>query len=145
MNSIHALMAVQPGATPRTVFATRMSRTLLAMMTMLIAAVPYRASAQSLPPAPSSASCYTVIAAQPGVQPAILLDSCSGRSWQLIAMHRNGASERRRSNARYVWSPIGRDEDEAAHSAMPASDAPPASVGGEPPKCFQFDGRRFCE
>lgn len=125
--------------THHNVFAKRACGAALATVTMLIGFA-HRASAQSLPPAQSSAPCYSVIAAQPGVQPAILLDSCSGRTWQLVATRRNGASEHRRSNARYVWSPIARDEDEAAHPAAPA-----ASAVGEPPKCFEFDGRRFCE
>jgi hypothetical protein len=115
------------------------------MIAMLIAAVPHRAPAQSTPPAPPPVSCFNVIPAQAGVQPAILLDRCSGRSWQLVATHRNSASERRRSNARYVWSPIARDEDEAANPAQPASAAPPGSAGSQPPKCFEFNGRRFCE
>ena len=130
--------------THHNIFPKRACGATLAMIAMVIG-LAHHASAQTSPPAPSAASCYSVIAAQPGVQPTILLDRCSGRTWQLIATHRNGASEDQRSNGRYIWSPIARDEDEAAHSALPPPAAPPATDGVQPPKCFEFDGRRFCE
>jgi hypothetical protein len=108
------------------------------IMTATIAAA---ADAQA-PSAPTAenAPCFNVVPAQADVQPAILVDRCSGRSWQLVPRHRAS-----RHRAVYVWRPIIRGEGQPARSARPASIAAPVSGGTGNAKCFMFTGRTFCE
>jgi len=73
-------------------------------------------------------ACFEVVAAQAGVQPAILVDKCSGKTWQLIK-GRRGA---------YRWTALSHDDGAPAASAAAA----PATGAG---KCFTFEGRKFCE
>jgi hypothetical protein len=68
--------------------------------------------------------CFEIVAAQTGVQPAILIDKCSGRTWQLV-----------RQRGAYRWTVLARDEAAPAVSAAAADKS----------KCFTFEGRRFCE
>jgi len=75
-------------------------------------------------------ACFEIIAARAGVQPAILIDKCSGRTWQLA--RRSGA------HAAYRWTALPRDD-----GAPAASSAPPAVA--DTGKCFTFEGRKFCE
>ena len=108
-----------------------------------------RALAQSLPLA-AQPGCFNIVPAQPGTQPAILLDRCSGRTWQLLVRYRGGGSARRRSHVVYVWSPIDRSESHVERAAPPepapaARSSPPASAAHGNAKCFQFSGRTFCE
>lgn len=92
-----------------------------------------------------STSCVEVIAAQAGIQPAILVDKCSGRTWQLVPTHP------RRRGANYIWRPLQRADAPVASAPAPAVAAPPpAPKMAQPPsaaspKCFQFNGRTFCE
>ena len=79
-------------------------------------------------PAYAQASCFEVIAAQAGVQPAIMIDKCSGRTWQLVR-GRGGAP------GAYRWTALPREE------GAPAVSAAAADKG----KCFTFEGRKFCE
>jgi hypothetical protein len=69
-------------------------------------------------------ACFEIIAAQAGVQPPILIDKCSGRTWQLV-----------RQRGTYRWTVLPRD------GSAPAVSAAAAEAG----KCFTFEGRKFCE
>jgi hypothetical protein len=71
-------------------------------------------------------ACFEVVAARAGVQPAILVDKCSGRTWQLA---------RPRGGSAYRWVVLPRN------GSAPAASAAPADTG----KCFTFEGRKFCE
>src|SRR5262249_50577971 len=73
-------------------------------------------------------SCFEIVPAQAGVQPAILIDKCSGRTWQL-ARGRRGA---------FRWTGLSRDDGATATAAATA----PATGAS---KCFTFEGRKFCE
>jgi hypothetical protein len=77
--------------------------------------------------AQASMTCFEVVPAQAGVQPAILIDRCSGRTWQLV---------RRAHAGGYRWRALSRDGGHPAPAAAPAT--------GEA-KCFTFEGRKFCE
>jgi len=92
----------------------------VALAALLVALVPARAQ--------TPGACFEVVAAQAGVQPAILIDKCSGRTWQLIKSRRGA----------YRWTVLSRDNG-----------APPVSVSAAPAtgtsKCFSFEGRKFCE
>lgn len=109
------------------------------------------AKAQSLPAA-AQPGCYNIVPAQPGSQPAILIDRCSGRTWQLLSRYHGGGSARRRSHIVYVWSPIDRSESRVERAAPPEPAPAPAARSNAPAsaahgnaKCFQFNGRTFCE
>jgi hypothetical protein len=93
----------------------------VALTVLLAAVVPARAQ--------TPGACFEVIAAQAGVQPAILVDKCSGRTWQLIKSRRGA----------YRWTALSRD---AGDGAPPVSAAAPSTGGA---KCFTFEGRKFCE
>lgn len=104
---------------------------LLGALMPALLAVAHPAQAQSLPAA-ESASCFNVVAAQPPLQPAILVDRCSGRTWLLIRRGRHG---------RFAWNPIARHDVQAERPApKPAAAAATGSA-----KCFSFQGRTFCE
>jgi hypothetical protein len=91
-----------------------------------------QAQAQPLPAVPPATACVEIIAAQAGIQPTILLDKCSGRTWQL-------ASRRSTTGRVYVWRPLARQGDDVASASPAAAAAAPRG------KCFTFDGRTFCE
>ena len=127
------------------------SKTCLIAFAMLGAsALAGGAQAQSLPSA-AQPGCYNIVPAQPGAQPAILIDRCSGQTWQLLSRY-GGGSARRRSHVVYVWSPIGQSETQVERTA-PLRPAPAPAARGDAPasaahgnaKCFQFNGRTFCE
>ncbi len=110
----------------------------LLVLSMFISIAADRALAQSAPlPA---GSCFEIIAAQGAAQPAILLDKCSGRTWQLVRHWKH--SKGRRARVSYRWNPLSRS-DVAGPPAIPkpavARRAPNSS------KCFIFDNRKFCE
>ena len=120
----------------------------IAILAMFVVAFAPRAQAQSLAPT-SQPACYNIVPAQSGAQPAILLDRCSGRTWQLLSRYRGGASAHRRTHLVYVWSPIDRSEREVARAEPPAPArvpaAAPAPAARGNAKCFVFNGRTFCE
>jgi hypothetical protein len=124
----------------------RIGRLALAILAMFVVAFAPRAQAQSLPYGAQS-GCYNIVPAQAGAQPAILLDRCSGRTWQLLSRYRGGASAHRRTHLVYVWSPIDRSEREVARAEPPARApaAAPAPAARGNSKCFVFNGRTFCE
>jgi hypothetical protein len=98
-------------------------------------------SAELAPPPALGASCVEVIPAQPGAAPAILLDRCSGQTWQLVRSYAG------RHGVRYAWHPLLRQEAAAAPqkaSAVAAPARPKAPAAGNS-KCFSFNGRTFCE
>jgi hypothetical protein len=86
--------------------------------------------------------CYEIIPAQGDAQPAILLDRCRGRTWQLV---RSGTGDTA-SNVDFRWMPLGRDETSPPRRAASAQrTAAPKVPVDERRKCFTFDGRKFCE
>jgi len=78
-------------------------------------------------------SCFAVIPAQAGVQPAILIDKCGGRTWQL--------TRGRGARTSYRWAALPRDDGTRAPALSAVGPAPAAATG----KCFTFEGRKFCE
>jgi hypothetical protein len=93
--------------------------------------------------AEAAVNCAEIIPAQAGIQPAILLDKCNGRTWQLVPTYRGYG----RRAVSYVWRPLVREEAKAVPAVVMA---PPVSTPPPPPprasaKCFQFNGRTFCE
>ncbi len=100
---------------------------------------PAQAQTASTPPA---ANCIEVIAAQPGASPAIMLDKCSGQTWQLLR------SSSGRHGVRYSWYPLTRQDagavpPRATSAGAPAVSRKPATAANN--KCFSFNGRTFCE
>ena len=96
------------------------------------------AQAQTAPP-PPGASCVEVVPAVSGAAPAIMLDKCSGQTWQLLR------SSGGRYGARYAWYPLTRQDAAVARPPRVSSTvaAPPRAAPGA--KCFSFNGRTFCE
>jgi hypothetical protein len=100
-----------------------------------------RAQTAPLPAGASGTGCVEVIPAQAGAAPAILLDRCSGQTWQLVRSYAG------RHGTRYAWHPLLRQEGAAATPqksavAVPARPKAPAASNS---KCFSFNGRTFCE
>ena len=109
----------------------------VALLTMV--AAPASLPAQTAPP-PPGANCVEVVPAQPGAAPAILLDRCSGQTWQLLR------SSGGRYGARYAWYPLNRQEGASAPPRTTSAAAVPAAVRAPAnSKCFSFNGRTFCE
>jgi hypothetical protein len=113
-----------------------------AALAMAVLTTPGAHSAELAPP-PAGASCVEVIPALAGAAPAILLDRCSGETWQLVR------SYSRRQGARYAWVPLLRQQGvavaaprKASAVAVPARPKAPAINNS---KCFSFNGRTFCE
>jgi hypothetical protein len=130
--SAHALAHQESCMSSSARFAT------LLTLSILVSFCVDRAVAQSAPlPA---GSCFEIIAAQGAVQPAILLDKCSGRTWQLV--RRYSRSKGRRAHVAYRWSPLSRGEV-AARPAIPKPAVARRAPGNS--KCFFFDNRKFCE
>ena len=91
-------------------------------------------------PTPPGANCVEVVPAQPGAAPAILLDRCSGQTWQLLR------SSGGRYGVRYAWYPLIRQEGGAAPPRATSAAAAPAAIRAPAnSKCFSFNGRTFCE
>ncbi len=87
---------------------------------------------------PAGASCVEIVPAQPGAAPAILLDKCSGKTWQL-------QREWTRRHSVYVWRPLVRQDVEAPVQRPTPVAAAPARAPAASGKCFSFNGRTFCE
>jgi hypothetical protein len=94
-------------------------------MTLLAATLAALGAATSHARADAPSACFEIVPAQPGAQPAILIDKCSGRTWQL-AHGRHGT---------FRWIALPGHENE------PVAAVPATATG----KCFAFDGRKFCE
>ena len=97
--------------------------------------------AAPLPAEATGTGCVEVIPAQAGAAPAILLDRCSGQTWQLVRSYAG------RHGTRYAWHPLLRQDGVAAtpQKAAVAVPARPKAPAASNSKCFSFNGRTFCE
>ncbi len=127
------MRSLKPGKTALGPFAAAIFSTVAA----LGLSVPALAQ---MPASPPGANCVEIVPAQPGAAPAILLDKCSGQTWQLLR------SSSRRYGVRYSWDPLSR-QDAAPPPPPPRVSstvaAPPRAAPGA--KCSSFNGRTFCE
>lgn len=99
--------------------------------------------------------CFDVIPARQKVRldGAFLLNRCTGQTWLLTRI--DPARERQPTAVGYRWSLVAADEVEAKGpsppppSASPPLQSPeardPVSVHPSTEKCFNFQGRQFCE
>jgi hypothetical protein len=112
------------------------------------------AQAQAPMPEGTPPACFEVIAPQGGMKSPLLLDKCSGSTWQLVPSHRVGGW--RSGTLVYRWRPLARPdgvaETPARSSTVAVRPAParpavarPAAAPSDGRRCFTFDGRRFCE
>ena len=115
-----------------------------------------RAHAEAALPEGTPPACFEVIAPQGGMKSPLLLDKCSGRTWQLVPSHRVGGW--RSGTLVYRWKALARP-DGVAETPAPARSstvaarptaarpavARPAAAPSDGRRCFTFDGRRFCE
>jgi hypothetical protein len=118
--------------------------TLRSCLILMAAAVSGAAHAQSAP-RPPAGHCYEIVPAQGDAQPAILLDRCRGRTWQLVRTQPHAAGDNA-GGFQYRWTALGRDE--AAKVRRVASTrrvGAPKAANADRRKCFTFDGRTFCE
>jgi hypothetical protein len=110
--------------------SSRLLRALLGAATMAVIACCGPAGAQA-----ANGLCFEIIPAQGESQPAILLDRCSGQTWQLI---------RRGRKAAFHWISLGRGA-RAEPEITIRNPAPAAVTGDGKSKCFTFNGRQYCE
>jgi hypothetical protein len=88
-------------------------------------------------PAPEGI-CFEIIPAQGEIQPALLLDRCRGRTWQLV----------RRGGLEFGWRPLWRGGETGRVAARRPRAAEPVTASapaGSKARCFTFNGRQYCE
>jgi hypothetical protein len=108
-------------------------------------------------PEPQPSLCFEIILARQIVQSerAFLLNRCTGQTWLLTRVDPVGARARRAGASGYRWSLLLAEGIEMTkppprpEARMPAAMRPstemPAPVGPSTEKCFNFQGRQFCE
>jgi hypothetical protein len=108
-------------------------------------------------PEPQPSLCFEIIPARQNAQPegAFLLNRCTGQTWLLTRVDPVGAKARRAAAIGYRWSSLLADGIEMTkppprpEARMPAPMRPstemPAPVRPSTEKCFNFQGRQFCE
>jgi hypothetical protein len=99
------------------------------------------------PPSGPSGACFEIVPAVARTAPALLVDKCLGRTWQLVPSHRVRGS--RTGALVYRWRALVRPDGAAPAVSFPAARRPvaakPVAATGVGRRCFTFDGRKFCE
>ena len=101
------------------------------------------ASAQESEPQPNA--CFEIIPARQNARPegAFLLNRCTGQSWLLTRI--DGARARQAAVVGYRWSLLAADDIEMKKSSPRPDARVPARARPSADKCFNFQGRQFCE
>jgi hypothetical protein len=109
----------------------------LAALAIELASTP--ASAQQ-----SEGLCFDIILPRQKLRPegAFLLNRCTGQAWLLT---RIDSAARQPAAVGYRWSLLEADDVEAQRPSPPAEAPVPVPVHPSAEKCFNFQGRQFCE
>ena len=114
-------------------------RAALLLLAVLLVGLPVEnTSAQALE---SQALCFDIISPRDAARldGSILLDRCSGQTWLL------SRSGKRRSMVVYRWTMLAAEGDLIRKPLAHAEPSVPAPVRPSTGKCFNFQGRQFCE
>jgi hypothetical protein len=91
--------------------------------------------------------CFEIIPARQNTQPKgpFLLNRCTGQTWLLTRIERSAARLRRGAAAEFRWSLLASDDVELQGPAPRPEVRIPAPARPSTDKCFNFQGRQFCE
>jgi len=98
-------------------------------------------------PEPQPGLCFEIIPARQNAQPegAFLLNRCTGQTWLLTRVDPVGAKARRAAAIGYRWSLLVGDGVEMKKPPPRPEAQTAAPVRPSTEKCFNFQGRQFCE
>jgi hypothetical protein len=113
----------------------------LAALAIELASTP--ASAQQSEP--RLGLCFDIIPARQNLRPegAFLLNRCTGQTWLLTRI--DPARARNPAAVGYRWSLLAADDVEMTRPSPPPEARVPVPAHPSTEKCFNFQGRQFCE